>query len=82
MTNRELKMAKTLTRERIIWHLDTPVCEIMSGVRTHVQFLNLKEMWGLCYALKCDSPEELAVVMWKMIQKRRKTHGTACITID
>ena len=61
-----------LTRERLIWHLETPVCRIMSGVRTHVLHLSLKELWALCYALKCDSAEQLTAVMWDMIQKRKR----------
>lgn len=58
---------KKLTREEINAHLDSLVCEIMSGVRIHVQAISLFKMWQLCYALQCDSPKELTAVMWKMI---------------
>ena len=46
---------KPLSRERIIWHLSVPVCEILSGVRTHVQFMSLLEQWKMCYSLRCGS---------------------------
>ena len=65
-----------LSREEIIKHLDTPVCEIMSGVRTHVQTINLLTAWKLCYALHCDSPEKLTAVMWSMIKKRKRKDST------
>lgn len=63
---------KPLTREEILVHLDTPVCEIMSGVRTHIRHLSLREVWQLCYALRCRIPDELPAVMWDMIKKRKR----------
>lgn len=65
-----------LSRERIIWHLDVPVCRILSGLRTHLRIIGLTEMWKLCYALKCDTPEKLAAVMWDMIKKRQRKDST------
>jgi len=65
-----------LSRERIIWHLDTPVCEIMSGVRIHIKVIGLRKMWELCYALRCDSPEVLVARMWNMIKKRKRKDST------
>lgn len=69
---------KTLSREEIIVHLEAPVCEIMSGVRIHVQAIGLLRMWQLCYTLGCDSPEMLTAVMWDMIKKRKRHGKKAC----
>jgi len=63
---------KALSREEIVAHLDSPVCEIMSGVRIHVQNISLRTAWKLCYALRCESPEKLAAAMWDMIKKRKR----------
>jgi hypothetical protein len=67
---------KPLTRERIIWHLSVPVCEIMSGVRTHIRHLGLCEVWKLCYALRCRTPDELPAVMWKLIKQHNRKDST------
>jgi len=70
------KAKKMLSRERIIWHLDTPVCRILSGLRIHLWAMGLSEMWELCYALGCDSPEKLLAAMWDMIKKRKRKDST------
>lgn len=67
---------KTLSRAEIIAHLDTPVCEIMSGVRIHLQAIGLRRTWELCYALHSGTPEKLAAVMWDMIKKRKRKDST------
>ena len=54
--------SKTLTREEIIVHLDTPVCGIMSGVRIHVQTIGLLKMWQLCYALRCNITPQCVII--------------------
>jgi len=61
-----------LSRERIIWHLDVPVCRTLTGLRIHLKVIGLAELWHLCYALKCDSLEKLAAVMWDVIKKRQR----------
>lgn len=65
-----------LSRERIIWHLDVPVCRILSGLRIHLWAMDVQEMWQLCYAFKCDTPEKLLHVMWDMIKKRKRKDST------
>lgn len=65
-----------MSREEIIAHLDSPVCGIMAGVREHLKAIGFVEMWRLCYALKCDSPEALIAVMWGMIKKRKRKDST------
>ena len=65
--------AKTLTREEIEAHLDTPVCEIMSGIKAHIKAIGYVKAWQLCFTLKCHSLESLEKTLWAMVKKRKKT---------
>ena len=60
-----------LSKERIIWHLDVPVCRILSGLKIHLRTINMAEVWQMCYFFKCEAPE-LPSVMWNMIKKRKR----------
>jgi len=61
-----------VTKKRIQWHLDVPVCRTLRGLRTHLGFINMGELWQLAYHLECDSVESLTKKMWAMIKGRKK----------
>ena len=57
---------------RVQWHLDVPVCRILSGIRAHVAALSMKERFWLYYHLGCETTEELVLIMRELIRLRRK----------
>ena len=69
--------AGPMSKERIAWHLDIPVCRVLMGVKAHIKAIGYLEAWRLCYTLRCDSLELLEKAMWIAIKKHRKDsrHG-------
>ena len=61
-----------MSKERIDYHLDSPVCRVRMGIKTHIAAIGYLEAWRLCYALKCYSLETLEKIMWSMIKKRKR----------
>ena len=57
---------------RVQWHLDVPVCGILSGIRAHIAALSLKERMWLFYQLGAETAEELAEIMRELIRLRSK----------
>lgn len=58
--------------KRVQWHLDVPVCRILSGIKAHVAALSLKERMWLFYQLGGETEDELALIMRELIRLRRK----------
>jgi hypothetical protein len=65
-----------LSRERIMWHLDVPICRILHGLKIHLATISMNELWQLCYTMKCEVPAHLLDIMWDMIQKRQRKDST------
>jgi len=61
-----------LNCNEILDHLNAPVCETLTGLRTHLRTMGIGAMWQLCYIFSCNSPESLADKMWDMIKRRKR----------
>jgi len=58
--------------KRVHWHLDLPVCRILSGIKAHIAACSLKERFWLYYHLGGETVDELALIMRELIRLRRK----------
>lgn len=58
--------------KRIQYHLDTPVCRILSGIKTHLTTIGIKELSFLYWNLGGESIDELAEIIRGLIHLRRK----------
>lgn len=67
-----MTLATPASKERILAHMDMPICVILKGLKIHIKAIGYVEAWRLCYALKCHSMEELEKTMWSIIQKRQR----------
>jgi len=63
--------------ERVDWHLDVPVCEMLSGLKIHLACCGMAERWHLCFILRCTTTEQLCKEMWARIKARKKDHKKA-----
>ena len=70
--NKEQKQLEGMILRRVQWHLDVPVCRILSGIRAHVAALGLKERMWLFYQLGADTAEELVEIMRELTKLRCK----------
>jgi len=59
-----------MTRERVQWHLDVPVCSTWHGLTRHLYILSMGELWELCFYFKAVSLSDLRKRMWAIIKKR------------
>jgi len=61
-----------ISKERVQWHLDVPVCRILRGLKTHLAVIGLGERWRLCLYFGVDSAEKLVKQMWARIKDRKR----------
>jgi len=58
--------------ERVAWHLTVPACRILTGLKTHISLLGLKERWYLCNVFRCETARQLERIMWELVKLRKK----------
>ena len=61
-----------ISKERVQWHLEVPVCRILRGLKTHLAVINLGERWRLCWYFGVETTEVLVKQMWARIKDRKR----------
>lgn len=68
-------------QKRVQYHLDVPVCRLLSGIKRHIELIGMDDLSLLCQAMSC-SVGEVAEVMYRKKRKYSPEESWGILTIE